>query len=112
MFKKLPNITPQKNTCFLLLVTCLIYFTTINTSKINNIYEIQEISQYLTHKNCLVVFDIDNTLLFPKTDLGSDQWFSHMVEEQTKLGLDINTAIKTVLPIYFHVHFKIDLIPT
>ena len=87
--------------------------TTINaSSSIKEIHQIQEVSQYLTHKNCLVIFDIDNTLLFPKTDLGSDQWFSHMVEAQTKLGVDTNTAIKAVLPIYFHVHAKIDLVPT
>lgn len=112
MFKILQNRFSKKITNFLILIICLFNFTITNTSKINTIYKIQEISQYLTYKNCLVVFDIDNTLLFPKTDLGSDQWFSHMVEEQTKLGSDINTAIKTVLPLYFHVHFNIDLVPT
>lgn len=108
MFQKL---TPVK--IYLLVLTIsLVNFTYNNASTIHDITQISEISQYLTHKNCLVIFDIDNTLLFPKTDLGSDQWFSHMVEAQTKLGVDINTAIKTVLPLYFHVHFNIDLVPT
>jgi hypothetical protein len=109
----------RKDLLQLLLTIISLNFTIIATATINSspknikdIYEIQEVSQYLTHKNCLVIFDIDNTLLFPKTDLGSDQWFSHMVEVQTKLGVDINIAIKTVLPLYFHVHFNIDLVPT
>lgn len=108
MFKKL---IPAK-IYFLISAISLVSLTYADTSKIHEITQISEIFQYLTHKNCLVIFDIDNTLLFPKTNLGSDQWFSHMVEAQIKLGVDTNTAIKTVLPIYFHVHFKIDLIPT
>ncbi|HLB40972.1 MAG TPA: DUF2608 domain-containing protein, partial [Candidatus Babeliales bacterium] len=77
--------------------------------------EIQSISEtldYITEADCLVVFDLDNTLINPPTDLGSDQWFNHLVNEQLAVGLDASAAVAKVLPLYFHVHDQINLVPT
>jgi len=41
----------------------------------------------------LVVFDIDNTLSNPKTDLGSSPWFDYHVKQLLAQGVDFYTAV-------------------
>jgi hypothetical protein len=60
----------------------------------------------------MVLFDIDNTLLEPVTDLGSDQWFCYLLQKNIDAGCDRSTALDKVLPLYFHVNYSIDLVPT
>lgn len=82
-------------------------------AQVHEIQKIKEVFNFLK-PNCkqIVVFDIDNTLLCPKTHLGSDQWVSNLVKHQTVMGLDQNSAWKKVLPLYFHLSKYIDLLPT
>ena len=78
----------------------------------HEIYTLKEIANFLpTNKSTLVVFDIDNTLLQPKTDLGSVQWFCHQHQEFVALGLTSAEAAKQILPLFFHINHTIDLIP-
>lgn len=77
-----------------------------------DIYRIKEIARYLVNKRTLVIFDIDNTLLRPKTNLGSEQWFSHLVQERIQHGFDLASAFNHVLPLYRHVHLNSDMILT
>lgn len=69
---------------------------------------IEDILKHVT-PNTLVVFDIDNTLAAPEGVLGSDQWFSHMVEQKKAEGFDYTHAVNSSLPIYYLVAFNIDL---
>ena len=39
------------------------------------------------HGDTLVVFDIDNTLIEPESQLGSDQWFYHLVDVGMRRGM-------------------------
>lgn len=77
------------------------------------IYSIKEVAYYINStKSTLVIFDIDNTLLEPKTDLGSDQWFCYHVQKNMQRGMSSADAIKQILPLYFHINFIIDLVTT
>lgn len=51
----------------------------------------------------LVMFDIDNTIIAPKTDLGSDQWFYAMVAHGLKRGLTEQQAVDEILPVYAQI---------
>lgn len=93
----------------LFLATIFSLATTIIAREIQNI---RETLNHITEPDCLVVFDLDNTLINPPTDLGSDQWFNHLIAEQLALGLDANAAVAEVLPLYFHIHHQIDIVPT
>lgn len=77
-----------------------------------DIQQIKEIKQYIISGNTLIVFDIDNTLLTTKTDLGSDQWFSFLVQEKMNMGITRAQAVAQVLPLYYHVHSIVDLVST
>jgi len=77
-----------------------------------DIDSMKDIKQYITDTDTLIVFDIDNTLLTPPTDLGSDQWFSYLVQEKVNRGMSRAEAVAQVLPLYYHVHSIVDLIST
>lgn len=59
----------------------------------------------------LVVFDIDNTLVHPKQELGSDQWFAYLIQKKMADGLSFNDALKKVLPLYYKITELIALYP-
>jgi FMN phosphatase YigB (HAD superfamily) len=46
-------------------------------AEVHEIESIKEVLPYVT-QNTLVIFDIDNTLVEPKGNLGSDQWFYYI----------------------------------
>ena len=73
---------------------------------------IKHVLAYSPDRDTLVVFDIDNTLLIPATDLGSDQWFSYLVQEQIDAGLEHDAALAKIVPVYEHVQCRKELIPT
>jgi hypothetical protein len=76
--------------------------------------EINAISDVLIHaqnSKTLVVFDIDNTLAYPGKELGSDPWVYKIVDNKKAQGIDPDTAIQELLPLYYHVHDFIDLQP-
>ncbi len=63
-------------------------------------------------QNTLVIFDIDNTLAHPPTELGSDEWFYYKVEQKKQEGFDELTSIYYILPQLFYIQFNIALEPT
>jgi len=80
------------------------------------IHEIKRMWEVLNHipytpARILVIFDIDNTLLEPSTSLGSDQWFSSMMEKNGS-SKDHHAALQTTLPLYLHINHHIELVPT
>lgn len=79
---------------------------------LREINSLAEIISHVEDNNTLVIFDIDNTLLHPATDLGSDQWFYHKVQELMLDGIDHQKALQEMLPIYFHINHHIHLVPT
>lgn len=64
--------------------------------------QLTDVLDYVT-ENTLVVFDLDNTLIKAQQTLGSDQWFSHEINQNMKQGLDLYQAIDNILPLYFHI---------
>lgn len=78
------------------------------------IIESKKIADVLTfgcEPNAIFVFDLDNTLVCTPTDLGSDLWFSHAVEQKIQMGIAYEDAVKEVLPNYFRVQEFIALQP-
>lgn len=77
------------------------------SSHIFEAQSIQDIYKYITpqefNTDTLVIFDIDNTLIYPKTLIGSEQWFYAMVEKYKAEGKDTQEAINTILPQSFEL---------
>lgn len=72
---------------------------------------IKDVLDYVTSQDTLVLFDLDNTLVHPGIELGSDQWFNYSLRQKQAAGLDIQQALKEVLKIYYHVNNFLDLCP-
>lgn len=102
----------QKYTKMLL----LFLFIFIGYLKSNyEIFTIKSVFEYIDpKKSVLIIVDIDNTLLQTSKDLdyGSDQWFESELQKNLKDGLSFSEAIQKILPLYLHINFKINLIPT
>ncbi len=77
-----------------------------------DIYSIKETRRYITKKRVVVAYDIDNTLLRPQSMIGSDEWFGYLVQRNIEAGMDLYTAIRLALPLYFHIHYRINLVTT
>lgn len=74
--------------------------------------EIQKICEYVNgQEETMVVFDIDNTIACPITEIGSDQWFNYLLSEKQKEIADFNAALKEVLPTYWEVQKKTTMMP-
>jgi hypothetical protein len=92
-------------------VACLISFSL--SAQIYEITSIKEVLHYLdATKKQIVVFDIDNTLLCPAQDLGSDQWISNLIKEKTSTGLTNQEAWEQMLSLYCHIQKFTTLMPT
>lgn len=97
----------QQNKFFLIAFCVFIY-----SLQATHISRLKEVMRFIKPgKRTVTLLDIDNTLLQPKTDLGSDQWFSNLMQQKMS-EMNKAEALKHVLPLYFHVNHHIDLIPT
>jgi len=56
-----------------------------------------EIENYIPNKDILVILDIDNTLIEPVQELGTDQWFYHRLQEYIAKGLNSAEALDITL---------------
>jgi hypothetical protein len=65
---------------------------------------IADVLKFVDEPNTIVIFDIDNTLIHPNQELGSDQWFSYMMKEKFSQGLSAEQALAVVLPLFYQVH--------
>ncbi|MCA9770517.1 DUF2608 domain-containing protein [Candidatus Dependentiae bacterium] len=60
----------------------------------------------------LVIYDFDNTLIETEIELGSDQWFYHMMQKYAQNGLSMDLAAQYILPVYYLIRNTIDIVPT
>jgi hypothetical protein len=69
------------------------------------VHEIHQIRQVLNHISfdSLVCWDLDNTLLQAKHELGSDQWFNAMISHVLKKMPSEPLAIQWALSVYTHI---------
>lgn len=61
-----------------------------------------------TADQVLIVFDLDNTLIHPKTALGSDEWFEHQMKEIAAHGTPSPQAQEDLLQLYYKIQHVID----
>ena len=59
--------------------------------------------------NTLVLFDLDNTLVEPTTELASEHWFDACLKLYQTKGLSCCQAIKIVLPIYMKILHEVQM---
>ena len=88
-----------------LILSITFLVTTSSHGQIQTISRLRQIIQHLNpSKRNLVIFDIDNTLLTTPTDLGSDHWLCHHMQQGLKF--------QDLAELYFHIGHKIELVPT
>jgi hypothetical protein len=81
----------------------------VYTSRILESSSIRDILGYAQNQKTLVVFDLDNTLIYANQDLGGDAWFFHVLNEKIASGLSREEALAIVLPMYYEVNNHITL---
>ncbi len=97
--------------CIAVILAPLIYFTIGYKPKASHLIvegkTIEDIYKYIKpyefNDNTLVVCDIDNTLIYPKTIIGSEQWFYARVEGFESQGMTTAEAVNAVLPQSFEL---------
>jgi len=87
------------------------YDTAIQTSCIIESCKIRDVLEYATDEQTIVVFDLDNTLVHPGQELGSDQWFSYMFKEKLASGMSRPDVLTFILPLYYEIYDHIPLYP-
>lgn len=79
-----------------------------------SIIEARNIETVLEHAksaDTLVIFDIDNTLVHTKQELGSDAWAYWFVEQKLKEGIAPHKALNHMFELFRHIHAHIDIYP-
>ena len=71
----------------------LICVCSILQAKIVDVFHVNELPNYLKVDDCLVIFDIDNTLMEPMQALGSDQWFDKRIKKFCDEGCSPRQAL-------------------
>lgn len=72
---------------------------------------IESVLENISTPETLVIFDVDNTLVTPGRELGSDAWISWMARQQMEQGKNATDAIKNLFALFSHVHDHIDVYP-
>ena len=72
---------------------------------------IEAVLDYISAPDTLVIFDIDNTLAHPVSELSSDEWFCHLVNKKMAEGHDYITAVYYSLPVTYYAQFNVPLEP-
>ncbi len=61
-------------------------------------------------QDILIAFDLDNTLIHPITEVGSDQWLEYMAKQHANENdISVAQAYENLLPLYFKIQHLIDL---
>ncbi|NGX56649.1 MAG: hypothetical protein K1060chlam5_00892 [Candidatus Anoxychlamydiales bacterium] len=71
-------------------------------AKIIEIKNIKDIKPYIT-KDTLVIFDLDNTIMEPIQEYGSDQWFAYQLNKYLKEKLSFEDALQKTLYEWFEI---------
>lgn len=61
---------------------------------------ITKLLTYIGTKSTLVIFDVDNTLLYSRDGIGGDEWFYAMLDHYMAEGLTSAQALAKVVPEY------------
>lgn len=72
---------------------------------------IKDVLNYTKNDQTLVIFDLDNTLVYPKKDVGGDAWFSYQMKQKISTGMSYEDALAVVLPLFFNVQDSLTLYP-
>jgi len=95
------------------LILLIFFYSNIAYALITESNHLTKILDYINPtQKTLVIFDIDNTIVHPPTELGSDEWFYYKVNQKKAEGFDELTSIYYILPMLFYVQFNIPLEPT
>lgn len=70
--------------------------------------QLDDIKQYINQDKTLVVFDLDNTLVAPKLEIGTEQWFNYTLRHMQN-GHKMQDAIDALLPLFFQINQHIPL---
>jgi len=81
---------------FYAILGVLLSLSTFCGAKVVEMQNMNELYQHL-ELGTVVIFDIDNTLIQPVQELGSDQWSRYRSEELMKQGIPKQEAIETML---------------
>lgn len=73
----------------------------VEIKNITDVYNYIDNNEY--NQDTLVMFDLDNTILSPATDLGSDQWFYALYKRKVDEGMEKQDAINAIMPVYKQV---------
>ena len=85
--------------------------TTVCISRIIESSSIRDVLDYVDNQQTIAVFDLDNTLVYPKQDLGSDRWFYSLFNPKLESGMSRKDALAIVIPMYYEVYNHIPLYP-
>jgi len=96
----------------IIILFILLFFSNTYYALIIESDHLSTVLDYIEPFNTLVIFDIDNTLARPTQELGSDEWFCHVVDSKVAEGFDYLTSIYYALPVAFYAQFNIPLEPT
>ena len=78
--------------------TCILlsFFVVPLTAKIIEMNHMQSLQHHLSN-DALVIFDIDNTIMEPTQELGSDQWFRYRIQKYIGQGSSPDQALENAL---------------
>jgi len=89
----------KKRALFTLFSFAALYFFSSLEGLVTETNDLAHAFTYLK-EDTLYVFDLDNTLIETAQHLGSDQWFSHKVEQMAKEGLSTAEACEKIFSLY------------
>lgn len=93
----------MKNNLFLSIISPILFSAAVLHANIVEKKHMSSVKEYVrcNQKGLCVVFDLDNTVMHPTKDEGSDEWFSGYVQYYVDQGMSRNDAITKVLPDLF-----------
>lgn len=94
----------MKQKLYLFLAFSLLLFFAQLSGKILETYHFKEITKHLT-PNCLVILDIDDTLLIPAQTLGTDVWYQHRLKHYNSIEKDPAVALDKALSEWQAIRF-------
>ncbi len=80
---------------YLVFVTCCSALS-LFAGSIQQVESLSQVNSLLQSED-LLILDIDNTLVIPCQQLGSDQWFYHRLHQLALAGLETKTALEQAL---------------
>lgn len=80
-------------------------------SSIFDTNSIESVLENISTPETLVIFDVDNTLVTPGRELGSDAMVVWMARQEIVRGKSTNDAIQNLFALFSHIHNHIEVYP-